>query len=76
MQVQIISGTETYRLSSSKSALPTRDESVEHSLDRGGPRPSALNIRKPFIPDSGFFPDMDQDRADLKLLCGRRMMQN
>jgi DNA polymerase-1 len=63
-------GTETYRLSSSKSAFNTGTNL--QNIPSGSEEEGGLqlpNIRKLFIPDSGFtFFDMDQDRADLQVV--------
>ena len=65
-------GTETYRLNSSKNAFDsgTNLQNVPKGDDHDDPhRLSLPNIRKLFIPDPGYtFFDMDLDRADLQVV--------
>ena len=67
-----ICGTETYRLSSSENAFGsgTNLQNIPKGTTAKDPDDMALpNIRKIFIPDSGFtFFDMDLDRADLQVV--------
>lgn len=66
-----ISGTETYRLNSSKNAFEsgTNLQNIPKGNEEEGEGLNLPNVRKLFVPDPGYtFFDMDLDRADLQVV--------